>query len=431
MRAFPAFRFPALLSAVLLAVLLAGAPGAARADFAAGVKAYDAGDFKAAFEAWLPLARDNDPAAQRNVAHLYRKGLGVPQDFAAAAEWYRRAADNGLARAQANLASMYLRGQGLERDARAAREWFARAAVQGHPVAQFNLGLLYERGEGAPRSLPHALGWYALAARSGHQEALGRLSVLVLEEERRRLKATQAAREAARPAPVPASGTAPAGSDRAAEKDELARTIAAATEDSRSAPPAVPGGRAPENANDPDRTGTPPVAGETAKTAKRKPEDAAGDAEEEGGTLLAGLFARLSRFGPSPAEPAPRQAAPADGGPEAPDPDEARVSVALAAGEQALRGARYDEARNHWLPAARRGVAEARFRLGRLYGRKDYSLANPVEQYFWLSLAARQGHIGASIARQEALLSLSEESLREGDRRVEMWLDPAGTNGER
>ena len=60
------------------------------------------------------MTHSGDPAAQRNLAHLYRMGLGVAQDFVQAVSWCRLAAESGLAGAQANLAIMYLRGQGVE-----------------------------------------------------------------------------------------------------------------------------------------------------------------------------------------------------------------------------------------------------------------------------------------------------------------------------
>ena len=60
------------------------------------------------------MTLSGDPAAQRNLAHLYRMGLGVAQDFGQAVPWCRLAAESGLAGAQANLAIMYLRGQRVE-----------------------------------------------------------------------------------------------------------------------------------------------------------------------------------------------------------------------------------------------------------------------------------------------------------------------------
>ncbi|MBM3503363.1 MAG: SEL1-like repeat protein [Alphaproteobacteria bacterium] len=155
---------------LLLGLLLVATP--AHADFDAGVRAYDSGDFVTAFNEWLPLARSGDAAAQRNLAHLYRLGRGVPQDFQVAANWYRQAADRGLTRAGANLATMYLRGQGVPQNAQRAAAWFMRAAVDGHAIAQFNLALMYDRGLGVSEDEARAAGWAQLAAEAGHERAL-------------------------------------------------------------------------------------------------------------------------------------------------------------------------------------------------------------------------------------------------------------------
>ena len=36
------------------------------------------------------MTHSGDPAAQRNLAHLHRMGLGVAQDFVQAVSWYLR-----------------------------------------------------------------------------------------------------------------------------------------------------------------------------------------------------------------------------------------------------------------------------------------------------------------------------------------------------
>jgi TPR repeat protein len=172
----------ALALALLLAPAAVGATQTEReAQFAVGVRAYDAGNYAVAAEAWLPLARNDDPAAQRNLAHLYRRGLGVPQDFGEAAKWYERAAEIGLASAQVNLALMYIRGQGVDQDYTRAAEWLDLAARQGHVLGQYNLALLYWRGLGVEKSQPRALGWLYLAARAGHRGALEKLGQIVQE----------------------------------------------------------------------------------------------------------------------------------------------------------------------------------------------------------------------------------------------------------
>ncbi len=218
-------RFPSVTRAIqaLVLGLVAALPGSAAADFAAGVTAYDRGNYAAAYREWLPLAERGDPAAQRNVAHLHRKGLGVARDPLKAAEWYRRAAELDFAPAQANLASMYLSGEGVPRQYVEAVKWFERAAHQSHTIAQYNLGLMYERGLGVPRSESTALAWYYNAANGGHKKAAERLSSLVRPEG---AGAAVRQRTPSRGAPTGAAPssrggpTAPqAGADKTAEKE--------------------------------------------------------------------------------------------------------------------------------------------------------------------------------------------------------------------
>lgn len=172
--------FEKILGGTVIAVALTlSGPQMGLAGFDEAVKAYEIGDFKSAYEQWLPLAENNDPAAMRNLGHLYRKGLGVDLDFEKAMSWYMRAADIGFDRAQANVGTMHLKGQGVPQSYVKASEWFAKAARNGHTISQYNLGLLYEHGKGVEKSASKALGWYNLAAKAGHPEALNKLSILV------------------------------------------------------------------------------------------------------------------------------------------------------------------------------------------------------------------------------------------------------------
>lgn len=150
------------------------------AQFAEGVTAYDGQNYARAFELWLPLAQNGDLAAQRNVAHLLRRGLGVEQDLPRARKFYQRSAEFGFVTSQTNLAVMLLNGEGGKEDPEQAAVWFDRAARGGDPIAQYNLGRLYEQGIGVEADTARALGWYALAARLGSQPALDRLAELVM-----------------------------------------------------------------------------------------------------------------------------------------------------------------------------------------------------------------------------------------------------------
>ncbi len=115
----------------LLAVCSLAVFAASAADFAAAVKAYDAGDYATAAKEWRPIAEGGDPAAQFNLGMLYYDGHGVPQNFQEAAKWLRRAADQGYAKAQHNLGALYGVGKGLRRDYVQAYKWLSLCAAAG------------------------------------------------------------------------------------------------------------------------------------------------------------------------------------------------------------------------------------------------------------------------------------------------------------
>lgn len=109
---------------------------AARADFAAGLAAYDAGDYATALAEWRPLAESGDNTAQVAVAGLYLFGHGTRADVAEAMRWYRRAAEAGNAVAQLNLGDAYARGLGVPVDPVSAYVWLTLAAAQGRHWAE-------------------------------------------------------------------------------------------------------------------------------------------------------------------------------------------------------------------------------------------------------------------------------------------------------
>ena len=82
----------------------------ASAGYREGLEAYSRLDFDTALAEWLPLAEAGDVPSQYQIAVLYLRGDGVPQDYAEAVKWFRKAADHGEADAQFNLGHMYAQG---------------------------------------------------------------------------------------------------------------------------------------------------------------------------------------------------------------------------------------------------------------------------------------------------------------------------------
>jgi TPR repeat protein len=104
----------------------------ALADFAAGLAAYQKGDYTTAAQEWRPLAEQGDPVDQYNLGLLYIDGQGVPQDYGEAVKWFRRSAEQGYAPAQHNLGAMYGAGDGIKRDYVQAYKWLNLCAAQGN-----------------------------------------------------------------------------------------------------------------------------------------------------------------------------------------------------------------------------------------------------------------------------------------------------------
>ena len=103
-------------------------------NFDDAVDAFERGDYDAALPGFLSAAEAGYVAAQYNLALMYRRGLGVPQDPAKAAEWYLRTARQGDARAQLAIGLMYAEGLGVPQDYVQAHMWCnlcSKGAVSG------------------------------------------------------------------------------------------------------------------------------------------------------------------------------------------------------------------------------------------------------------------------------------------------------------
>lgn len=174
--------------------------------FDKGVVAYDAGDYSTAYSIWLPLAKAGDIAAQRNVAHMLRRGKGVAQDRERALWFYERAASVGLASAALNAGMMRIEPDTPYRDLEKGAEWLNHAAAAGSPDAMWELGLLIENSaKSTPADLQAARAFIQRAAELGHEEAgrrIGERNTPVHVPERSALQSAVAAPADARPALV-------------------------------------------------------------------------------------------------------------------------------------------------------------------------------------------------------------------------------------
>ncbi len=155
----------------LLVLSMWSAMAGASGGFVEGWTAYRAGDYKAAYRIWLPLAKAGSDVAQNNLGMMYLNGRGVERNVDEAAHWFRTAVLAGNAQAQTSLGVMHIQGLGVGQDYAAAFELFYVAARSGYAPAQFNMGRMYAEGLGVSQNYEKALKWFQQAAGQGHQGA--------------------------------------------------------------------------------------------------------------------------------------------------------------------------------------------------------------------------------------------------------------------
>lgn len=167
------------ITVILFLLLTCNTVSSAESDpFEQGLKAYNEGDYQAAYKIIAPMATNGDPAVLNLLGLMYEQGLGVPQNAEKSVALYREAADKGYSYAQYNLAVSYDTGVGIPINYREAVRWYKRAAKQGASVAQYNLGVMYEQGRGTAKDYKQAAFWYEKAAKQGHKQAQNNLAWL-------------------------------------------------------------------------------------------------------------------------------------------------------------------------------------------------------------------------------------------------------------
>lgn len=152
-------------SLVIGALVLA--PSLAQASVESGIDAYVSGNYRQAYQEWLPHAREGDKDALHNMAVLFLEGHAVEQNTPQAISLLEQAAALGSVASQLELAGLYDSGVLVEADPEQAANWYRRAAEAGSPLAHNNLGLMYLRGTGVERDLGLALDHFSQAAEQG------------------------------------------------------------------------------------------------------------------------------------------------------------------------------------------------------------------------------------------------------------------------
>ncbi|MGF1626233.1 MAG: peptidoglycan-binding protein [Alphaproteobacteria bacterium] len=155
-------------AALLAAAAVGFAWTTARADFAAGFAAFQAGDFAGAWTLLEPEAEADDRRAQFLLGEMLLKGLGREQDQFAAAGWFQRAVREPDPDRYAlyALASQYFNGDGVPQDVPNAIALYERAASLGDLDAMRSLAAIHARGEAVPQDLNAALRWLFAAVQA-------------------------------------------------------------------------------------------------------------------------------------------------------------------------------------------------------------------------------------------------------------------------
>lgn len=144
--------------------------------------AYNAGDFKTAFEIYSKLADEGNADAQTSVAFMLQNAQGCEVDEAKALELYKKAAETKQPYALFNLAILYLNGiGGAQHDLFKAHELYMEAAIREVPQAMYEVALMLERGLGCTANFSEAAFWYEEGAKRGHLESFNNLGVLYKE----------------------------------------------------------------------------------------------------------------------------------------------------------------------------------------------------------------------------------------------------------
>jgi TPR repeat protein len=122
-------------------------------------------------------AKNGEPEAMFELAKLYEKGIGTPQDLEEALRLYQKSAELGFADAINDLGFLYYQGGiGLKRDPQKAVALFLKAADLRHPQAMFNAAALIDDGVVAGKGPEDAARYLYAALRSGVKDVLEQLT---------------------------------------------------------------------------------------------------------------------------------------------------------------------------------------------------------------------------------------------------------------
>jgi TPR repeat protein len=135
-----------------------------QADTAAGLAAYESGDYAQAMVLLGPEAEKGDAEAQVKYGLIFAKGLGTDRDPNRAIPWFEKSAAQGNAEAMYCMGIAYDIGDAGAKDMGKAAAWYRKAAEGGYAKAQYNLGQMLQSGDGIPADAAESAIWLRKAA---------------------------------------------------------------------------------------------------------------------------------------------------------------------------------------------------------------------------------------------------------------------------
>lgn len=132
-------------------------------QLASGIAAFEAKEFRRAWQLLQPLADSGLADAQYRCAIMSQNGLGVVANPEGAVKMMRQASDQNLGIAQHALGVMYVFGEGVETNIDEAIRLLNLAGESGLMGAWTTLGLIYNEGRGVEVNKDLARDYYSKA----------------------------------------------------------------------------------------------------------------------------------------------------------------------------------------------------------------------------------------------------------------------------
>lgn len=151
---------------------------------ASGEDLYQRGFYPEALAEWKRAVEVNkDAGAAFRLGEEYFDAKVVERNVGEALKYFTLGAQWGDMRAQMDLATMFDKGWGVPQDLAQAAKWYEASAKQGQPSAQYNIATMYEEGIGVSQDNVRAYMYYQLAIEGGFPqfaaEAIGKLSAVM------------------------------------------------------------------------------------------------------------------------------------------------------------------------------------------------------------------------------------------------------------